>query len=170
MKTKLYTKLPVYKPSEKVWQNIEKELNALHTKEIKNKYPFLWSIAASFILIFFVTLFMSNPNQEKNTSQNVQITYSEEKLDTLLTKTTKVTDIHIDSEIENLCEVQPVKCQDEYAQSLLKQIQDLSNASSELEENIAGQSIPDADMQKQKAHIEKEKYKRIKKLKRYLNQ
>lgn len=171
MKTKLYTKLPVYTPSEKVWQNIEKELDALQKPQGNNRYAYLWSLVAGFVLVFFVTIFLTGRQSSKDKKQQgIQITYSEENFDTLLVQNTQITAIQADIEIESLCELQPVKCEDEYAKSLLKQIQDLSNASSELDQSTAGQSVPDVTVQKQKAHLEKEKHKRIKKLKRYLNE
>lgn len=173
MKTNLYTKMPTYKPSEKVWQNIEKELDNLRKQDQHKKYQYLWGLAASFVLICFIVLSLAYKTKtsfkNKNTEQ-ANITYTEETLDTTWVKNTTITTIKTDIEVENLCEAQPIKCEDEYAKSLLKQIQDLSNASAELDQASVEQSIPDLDLQKQKAQIEKEKHKRIKKLKRYLNE
>lgn len=170
MKTNFYTKLPAYKPSDKVWRNIEKELDMLQKPQNNSKHAYLWSLVAGFILIFFTTLFLTNRQKGIDTNpQSLQITYSEETLDSVLVQKVQLPAI-TDTEIENLCEMQPVKCEDEYAKSLLKQIQELSDASSELEQSTAEQSVPDASTQKHKAYLEKEKHKRIKKLKRYLNE
>jgi len=171
MQTKLYTKLPTHKPSEKVWQNIEKELDALQTSRKSSQYNYIWSLVAGLLLVFFVALSQTNTISNKvKANQNTQFLYTEEVLDTILVQNSKILASNTDAEIENLCEVQPVKCEDEYAKSLLKQIKDLSEASSELDQTTAEQAIPDMSIQKQKAHLEKEKHKRIKKLKRYLNE
>lgn len=166
----LSQKLPVHKPSDKVWQNIEKELNALQKQQKNKRYAYLWVSVASFILVFFTALFFTYREQPVNKNQqDILITYTEEVLDSSLVQTVHIPAV-FDAELENLCEMQPIKCEDEYAKSLLKQIQDLSNASSELDQSTTEQSIPDIAVQKQKAHLEKEKHKRIKKLKRYLNE
>jgi flagellar motor protein MotB len=171
MQTKLYTKLPTYKPSDKVWQNIEKELDTLQNSPKSTSYNYVWALVACLLLAFFVVLSQMNTgNIQIKANQNTQFVYTEEVLDTILVQNSKILASNTDAEIENLCEVQPVKCEDEYAKSLLKQIKDLSEASSELDQTTAEQAIPDMSIQKQKAHLEKEKHKRIKKLKRYLNE
>lgn len=170
MKTNLYQKLPVYKPSDKVWQNIEKELDAVQKSQNNSRHAYLWSLVAGFILVFSATLlFVNRQSEVAKNHQSLQVTYSEEILDSVLVQKVQ-TDTVSDTEIENICEIQPAKCQDEYAKSLLKQIQDLSDAFLELDQSTAEQSIPDVTVQKQKAHLQKEKHKRIKKLKRYLNE
>ncbi|MCS7077621.1 MAG: hypothetical protein NZ455_12975 [Bacteroidia bacterium] len=167
MKNEIYQKLPVYHPPDRVWHNIHQKLDA--EEKSRNSLSYIWGVAASVLLILFIAVSMTS--NIKNVSKEVQITYSEEHIDTLLTHIPATNESDEFQEIENLCKAQPIKCDDEYAQSLIQQIRDLENASIELSQQASSeQNIPDLSIEKHKNYIQKEKYKRIKKLRRYLDE
>ncbi|MDW8301771.1 MAG: hypothetical protein RML38_04860 [Bacteroidia bacterium] len=171
MKNKVYQKLPTYRPSDKVWQNIERRLDAAN-RQRKVYWGYVWLSAACFLVVAFASLFLVSKPIENKSSQEIKILYTEEDIDTHLYQRPVFESLPIEiEEIETLCQIQPVKCQDEYAQALIQQIKDLEKASFDLDQQTTSeQPLSDMSIEKHKSYLQKEKYKRIKKLKRYLNE
>lgn len=173
----LKDKLPNYKAPAHLWAVIETQLeDTVKPHSIFSKTTIIIITIAIMLLSSFSYLVLSTPipltpkieAAQVKAASKIETTYTEEIAEKPLNVPQNNTEEGSMNEyVESLCKAQPAKCNDEYVEGLKKQIQDLTIAGQEVSAEEA--SVQDDVLVKQKARIEKEKAKTLRKLKKYLN-